>query len=162
MLTGMAVGAATLEQARRAFAGLRPMRAGYAHLPVAEAFRWHECAAGVDDSDWYLVAFRSVRRPDADERLLWELDERAYRETALVPGLALYHRGALDAERRCLSLCLWDEARHAHRAATLPQHGVAAAHTGEMYESYRIERYTLAVRAGRAAITPLQPGLSAA
>jgi hypothetical protein len=153
----MGAGAATLGRARWAFAGLRPVRAEYAHLPVAEAFRWDECAGGVDDSDWYLVAFRSVRRPDADERLLWELDERAYRETALVPGLVLYHRGALDAGRRCLSLCLWEHARQAHRAATLPEHRVAAAHTGDMYESYRIERYTIAVRAGRARITPLGP-----
>ena len=152
--------AATLEQARRAFAGLQPMRAEYAELPVAEAFRWDDCAAVVEDSDWYLVAFRSVRRADADERLLWELDERAYRETALVPGLVLYHRGALDRERRCLSLCLWERAGQAHRAATLPEHGTAAAHTGAMYESYRIERYTLGVRTGRAGITPLRPDAS--
>ena len=49
-----------------------------------------------------MVAFRSVRNGDADDRLLYELDARAHEEAISHTGLVHYFGGELDAERRCL------------------------------------------------------------
>ena len=49
---------------------LRPIREDYAIAPILESFNWAECLGSVEGADWYLVAFRSVRNGDADDRLL--------------------------------------------------------------------------------------------
>ena len=48
--------------------------------PSSCAFNWGDCLDGVGPGDWYLVAFRSVRRPDADEARLCEYDDWAHRK----------------------------------------------------------------------------------
>ena len=67
---------------RQSFAQLGPVSDRYAMLPVAEAFTWEACAADVEPGEWYMVAFRSIRRTDADE--------------APIPG----RRGSPDRARR--------------------------------------------------------------
>lgn len=131
------------------FDRLTPVDPSYATLPVDRGFNWTECLAGVDQGRWYLVAFRSRRRPDADEDRLLAHDEQAFREAeARTTGLLRYFRGGLDQDRNCLSLCVWDRRRHAKRASELPSHRVASALTYEMYLWYRVERFMLVKRAG--------------
>ena len=50
------------------------------------------------------MAFRSVRRPDADEARLEEFDERAHREASRAKGFIHYYKGPLPtAARACRS-----------------------------------------------------------
>ena len=143
---------------RSPFDRLTPVDPGYATLPVDQGFNWTECLAGVDQGRWYLVAFRSKRRPDADEGRLLAHDEEAFLEAEARTGLQRYFRGELDRDRNCLSLCVWDRRRQAKRASELPSHRVASALTYEMYLWYRVERFMLLKRAGSVQPTLLPVG----
>ena len=57
---------------------LEPASEQYATLPVADAFTWRDAGTDLGDGEWYLVAFRSVRRADADEARLTLFDELAH------------------------------------------------------------------------------------
>ena len=92
-----------------AFAALEPISDAYATLPIAEAFDWSEAAGALPaGAEWYLVAFRSVRRADADEERLCAFDERAHLEAAASPGFVHYFKGPTSSDGSCLSFCLWD------------------------------------------------------
>ncbi len=110
------------EGAGKALDGLRPTREDYAVAPILESFNWAECLGSVEDVDWYMVAFRSVRSVDADDRLLYELDALAHAEAIGHSGLLHYFGGELDAERRCVSFCVWQDRTRAAEAAGLPRH----------------------------------------
>ena len=69
-----------------ALAALVPVSEAYATLPVADAFDWSGVARQLGVGEWYMVAFRSIRRADADEERLSEFDERAHLEAATAPG----------------------------------------------------------------------------
>ena len=71
-------------RSRPNFERLLPVSDRYADLPVAEAFSWGDCAADVGPGEWYMVAFRSTRRSDADEARLID----ALRWTACVRCLS--------------------------------------------------------------------------
>lgn len=115
------------------------MSARYARLPVAEAFNWSACSDALDPGEWYLVAFRSVRRPNADESRLTAYDDRAHAEAAAVSGFVHYTKGPTADDGSCLSFCLWTS-RHAARAASgKPAHVQAAQLVHEMYDTYRLE-----------------------
>ena len=90
---------------------LAPVSEDYACLPVVDAFNWGEAAGGLGDGEWYLVAFRSIRRADADEARLYEFDERAHQEAAAAPGFVHYFKGPAAGDGSCLSFCLWRLAR---------------------------------------------------
>jgi hypothetical protein len=118
---------------------LRPVSAGYAALPVAHAFDWQAASAELDVGEWYLVAFRSIRRDDADEERLAALDTAAHHEAAGAPGFVHYFKGPKADDGSCLSFCLWDSRADARSAAGLPAHREAVTVLDEMYASYTLE-----------------------
>jgi hypothetical protein len=137
--------------------GLRPIREDHAVAPILDSFNWSECLRGVDEVDWYVVAFRSVRAANADDALLYELDERAHEEAISHTGLLHYFGGELDAGRRCLSFCVWEDRTRAVEAAGLPRHREAIDAAVRMYHSYVLERYRLTVRDGNVAFDQIEP-----
>lgn len=123
-----------------AFAALEPVNDAYARLPVEEAFDWRDAAGALPPGgEWYLVAFRSVRRADADETRLCEFDERAHQEAASSPGFVHYFKGPTSTDGSCLSFCLWDSRADARAASGRPAHREAVTLIREMYERYTLE-----------------------
>lgn len=145
------------EGAGKALDGLRPTREDYAVAPIVEAFNWAECLGSVEDADWYMVAFRSVRSVDADDKLLYELDAHAHEEATAHSGLLHYFGGELDAERRCVSFCVWEDRTRAAEAAGLPRHRDAIGAAVSMYESYVLERYRITAHGGEVTIEEIEP-----
>lgn len=139
------------------FDRLAPVASDYAARPIGEAFNWGSCLATVDRGEWYVVAFRSIRRPDADEGLLDEMDARAFAEASSFAGLLHYFSGKIDAERRCLSMCVWEDRQRAREAATLPEHLGAVGIADATYASYVVERYRLTKRDGAVELAELEP-----
>lgn len=129
---------------------LGPVSADYASLPVADAFNWREAADELAEGEWYLVAFRSVRRENADEIRLSEFDERAHLEAAAAPGFVHYFKGPAAADGSCLSFCLWQTRADARAAAGLPDHVRAVSLINEMYERYTLEFQRVTRHAGGA------------
>ncbi|MFL5778496.1 MAG: hypothetical protein ACJ761_06095 [Chloroflexota bacterium] len=119
-------------------ADLEPVPGGYAAMPVAEAFTWGEADEALV-GDWYLVAFRSIRRLDADEALLCEYDERAHLEAAASPGFVHYFKGPTQPDGSCLSFCLWTSQAEARAAAARPAHRDAVGLLNQMYAAYNLE-----------------------
>ena len=134
-----------------------PIADDYAMQPIAAGFNWAECLAGIDAGQWYLVVFRSVRRATADIAALTAYDDAAHEEALQASGLLFYFKGNLGPSRACLSFCLWESREHARHASALPLHRAAMHAVDEMYDSYQLERYIVAKRAGLAtpAIEPL-------
>jgi len=128
------------------FARLQPVAGDYATRPIEAAFNWAEVADPVTSGEWYLVVFRSIRRADADERLLTEHDERAHREAEVSDGFVHYFKGPLLADRSCLSFCLWTSRAAARAAAGRSAHREAVALVAGMYERYTLEFYRVTKR----------------
>jgi hypothetical protein len=118
---------------------LEPVSEGYATLPVAHAFTWQESSQELGDGEWYMVAFRSIRRADADEERLTVYDELAHQEAAAAPGFVHYFKGPRATDGSCLSFCLWQTRADARAAAGRPLHVQAVSLIDEMYESYTLE-----------------------
>ncbi len=118
---------------------LAPVDEGYAGLPIADAFNWPEAGAELGDGEWYLVAFRSVRRPGADEERLTAYDELAHHEAASSPGFVHYFKGPAVRDGTCLSFCLWQTRADARAAAGRPDHVRAVSLIDEMYATYTLE-----------------------
>lgn len=131
-----------------AFAALAPVSETYATLPIAEAFDWSGVARRLGTGEWYLVAFRSIRRADADEIRLAEFDDRAHHEARSSPGFVHYFKGPAAADRSCLSFCLWTSRAEARAAAGQPAHVEAISVLAEMYERYTLEFLRVTGRAG--------------
>ena len=121
------------------FDRLAPVSDRYATLPVADAFDWAACTGEVDTGEWYMVAFRSIRRAGADEDRLTTHDEWAHAEAMHAPGFVHYFKGPTTADGRCMSFCLWDSRAEARAAAGRPAHVEAAAVTHESYAEYSLE-----------------------
>lgn len=132
--------------------GLEPVSERYATVPVAEAFTWRESAQALGDGEWYLVAFRSIRRVGADEARLTLHDDLAHEEAAASPGFVDYYKGPCAVDRTCLSFCMWQSRADARAAAGQPAHVRAVSLVEEMYESYTLEFH----RVTRIASGPLQ------
>ena len=128
--------------------GLEPVSEGYATLPVAEAFTWQRVHADLGDGEWYLVAFRSIRRAGADEERLTLYDELAHQEAAGAPGFVHYFKGPRAADGTCLSFCLWQTRADARAAAGRPDHVRAVSLIDEMYASYTLEFHRVSRHAG--------------
>ena len=135
-----------------AFATLAPISEDYATRPVVEAFDWSGVARQLGTGEWYLVAFRSIRRAEADEARLTAFDDRAHHEAQSSPGFVHYFKGPAAADRSCLSFCLWTSRAEARAAAGRPDHVEAVSVIGEMYERYTLEFLRVTGRAG----VPLQ------
>ncbi|HEY7401254.1 MAG TPA: hypothetical protein VH989_10220 [Actinomycetota bacterium] len=139
------------------FDGLRPRSPDYAVQGIWEGFNWRDCLGSIEEGEWYVVAFRSVRRPEADDPLLYRLDERALAEARAYGGLLHYFSGELDDERRCLSMCVWESRERAREGASLPAHSEAIGISGATYTSYVLERYRLTKRDGTVELVELEP-----
>ena len=118
---------------------IAPVSDLYAGLPVATAFDWTGASEVLGAGEWYLVAFRSRRRADADEAKLNDYDERAHLEAAASPGFVHYLKGPRASDGSCMSFCLWESRSLARAAAGRPRHAEAAALSGQMYELYTLE-----------------------
>ena len=135
-----------------AFAALAPVSEDYASLPIADAFDWSRVGRELGTGEWYLVAFRSIRRADADEIRLAEFDDRAHHEAQSAPGFVHYFKGPAAADGSCLSFCLWTSRAEARAAAGRPDHRNAITVINEMYERNVLEFLRVTGRAG----APLQ------
>jgi hypothetical protein len=118
---------------------LAPVSDSYAVMPIADAFNWQTGTPELGDGEWYLVAFRSVRRPGADEARLTLYDDLAHHEAATAPGFVHYFKGPADADGSCLSFCLWQTRADARAAAGRPDHVRAVSLIDEMYSTYTLE-----------------------
>ena len=127
---------------------LAPIAADYASRPIAEAFNWPEAATDLGDGEWYLVAFRSIRKANADEARLNEFDERAHLEASAAPGFVHYFKGPAASDGSCLSFCLWQTRADARAAAGRPDHVRAVSLIDEMYERYTLEFHRVSRHAG--------------
>ena len=133
-----------------ALPGLHPVGEDYASLPIGQAFNWDEAAGGLGNGEWYLVAFRSIRRNDADEARLERYDELAHEEAAAAPGFVHYFKGPKASDGSCLSFCLWESRADARAAAGLPAHVQAVSLIDEMYALYTLEFHRVEREAGGA------------
>ncbi|ORY93637.1 hypothetical protein BCR43DRAFT_497281 [Syncephalastrum racemosum] len=123
----------------------------YAKAPLADVFNWDEVAGRLGpntEGDWFIVAFRSVRRADANHQLLFEADAQAQQEAIQSGGLLKYWYGDLNQHRECLAMCIWINRDYALQATRKPLHHQAAKLAREMYDTYDLERYSLVKRAG--------------
>ncbi len=130
------------------FQRLAPVSDRYATMAVADAFTWDACLPDVDPGDWYMVAFRSTRRADADEARLTAYDHWAHTEAMEAPGFVHYFKGPANDRGECLSFCLWRSRADARAAAGRPAHVAAAALTFESYAQYRLEFHRVRRLAG--------------
>ena len=130
------------------FDRLVPVSEEYATLPVARAFTWDACADEAIEGEWYLVAFRSVQRVDADQEHLRVRDDAAHAEAAVAPGFVHYFKGPANSRGECLSFCLWDSRREAREAAGRPAHAAAVMVIATTYERYTLEFHRVTKRAG--------------
>ncbi|HEX2739443.1 MAG TPA: hypothetical protein VHM69_03270 [Rubrobacter sp.] len=126
----------------RAYQQICPIYPDYATRPIQDGFSWSSLS-GCDFDRLYLVVFRSVLRPSADLDLLREHDDRAYEEALNSGGLLRYFKGSANERGECLSFCLWESREQARNAAGAASHRSAASLTGQMYESYVLDRYWL-------------------
>src|SRR5258705_1725857 len=151
-----------------ALARLEPSTEVYAGLPIADAFSWAHVAAAVPTGDWYLVAFRSIARPDADLARLEAYDDWAHAEASQAPGFVHYYKGPLSSDGSCLSFCLWTSRAEARAAAGRPAHLDAVGLIREIYTAYTLEFHSLRNRHARAPLEfapydpPNRPGDEAA
>jgi hypothetical protein len=122
-----------------ALEGLAPSGVTYAHLGVAQAFDWSGVSEALGPGEWYLVAFRSIRKPEADEARLTAYDDLAHAEAAASRGFVHYQKGPCSTDGSCLSFCLWTDRTAARAAAGQRHHAEAAQLVHEMYASYTLE-----------------------
>jgi hypothetical protein len=132
----------------RRFERLLPVSDRYASLSVAEAYTWDAVVPDVDPGEWYMVAFRSIRRPAVDEARLTAYDDWAHLEASTATGFVHYFKGPTTADGRCMSFCLWDSRAEARAAAGRPAHTQAAALTHEVYAEYTLEFHRVRRLAG--------------
>jgi hypothetical protein len=127
---------------------LAPVSESYATLPIPNAFNWQDSTSELGDGEWYLVAFRSIRRADADEQRLTQFDELAHQEAATSPGFVQYFKGPRATDGSCLSFCLWQSRADARAASSRPDHVRAVSLIDEMYETYTLEFHRVARQSG--------------
>ncbi|CAG8766572.1 2307_t:CDS:2, partial [Ambispora leptoticha] len=96
----------------------------YTRVSIEEAFNWNEVAISIPnvEGEWYIVAFRSIRRADADSVALYEADYKAHNEAKLNGGLLKYWYGNLNESRECLAMCIWLNRDYARAANRKPHH----------------------------------------
>jgi hypothetical protein len=135
-----------------ALAALAPMADAYARMPVADAFTWGVCSAAIAPGEWYLVAFRSIIRPDADLDCLRRYDDWAHVEASDAPGFVHYFKGPLAEDGSCLSFCLWNSRAEARASAGRPAHRDAVTLISQMYAAYTLEFIRLRKRHPRGAL----------
>lgn len=128
----------------------------YSKVPMERAFNWGEAFARTENGEWYLVAFRSKHRADADHDFLTWLDERASSAASRHPGFMYYFIGAPMDDGSCLSFCLWHSRDEAVAAASDPEHQEAMILGLPCFDHYRLERYLVRKHDGHVSIQVLE------
>jgi hypothetical protein len=153
---------AVVMELRRRLAQIRPTCADYQVAPIKDSFNWEECLLpaepGWTDKTYYLVGFRSRRKPGADVTLLIERDTFAHEDAERHPGFLCYFKGELDDAANCVSFCLWTSREDALEAVRAPPHQAAASLTPVTYVHYILERWTLTITAQALQFTRLDSG----
>ena len=121
------------------FAELAPVADNYAVLPVGEAFNWAPVAGLIEPGEWYMVAFRSIVRADADQERLRQYDDWAHEEASTAKGFVYYYKGPQAPDRSCLSFCMWNSRAEAREASARPAHQKAVTLIADTYEAYALE-----------------------
>jgi heme-degrading monooxygenase HmoA len=121
----------------------QPLHPHYMLLPIDEGFTWDDCFGSVESGEWYLVAFRSKHRADADEELLAALDNAASEAARELKGFLYYFIGTPLHSGECLSFCLWQTREEAALASSQPSHREAVLKGVQHYEYYTLERYSI-------------------
>jgi hypothetical protein len=121
---------------------ISPRHSDYAAVTIEDGFNWSALSPCFFDR-LYLVAFRSVWKPEADLDFLREHDDRAFEEALASGGLLRYFKGQANERGECLSFCLWETREQARQAADAASHRSAAGVSAQMYLSYSLERYWL-------------------
>ena len=134
---------------------ISPRHPGYATLSVEDGFDWSSLSCCLFER-LYLVAFRSLRRPDVDLDLLSEHDDRAYEEALESGGLLRYFKGHANEWGECLSFCLWETREQARQAADSASHRSAAGVSARMYLSYSLDRYWIKKAGEKLVFEPIQ------
>jgi hypothetical protein len=134
---------------------ISPRHPDYATLSIEDGFEWASLSCCLFER-LYLVAFRSVWRPEADFDLLREHDDRAYEEALVSGGLLRYFKGQANERGECLSFCLWETRHQARRAADAALHRSAAGVSVQMYLSYSLERYWIRKVGSKLVFEPIQ------
>ncbi|KAG8747133.1 hypothetical protein FRC10_002182 [Ceratobasidium sp. 414] len=157
----------------RALHFLKP-KEGFAKLPYTEVFNWDGIgnayhsdesvgAEGEVEREWYVVAFRSRRKPGSDGAALYEADRLAHEEAVQNGGLIMYWYGVPDPETGDnLATCIWQvgsssslsvhtpdvcfipqSRAHAVAANSRPHHIKAMRLAAASFEYYTLERHVL-------------------
>jgi hypothetical protein len=135
---------------------ISPRHPDYATLSIEDGFDWSSLSCCLFER-LYLVAFRSLRRPDVDLDLLSEHDDRAYEEALESGGLLRYFKGHANEWGECLSFCLWETREQARQAADAASHRSAIGATAQMYLSYSLERYWIQKTGEELVFEPIRP-----
>ena len=135
---------------------ISPRHPDYATLSIEDGFDWSSLSCCLFER-LYLVAFRSLRRPDVDLDLLSEHDDRAYEEALKSGGLLRYFKGHANERGECLSFCLWETREQARQAADAASHRSAIGATAQMYLSYSLERYWIQKSREELVFEPIRP-----
>lgn len=123
----------------------QPLSDAYADVPYADGFNWHELDLPADEErEWYIVAFRSIRKAGSDSGPLYEADKLAHEEAARNGGLIMYWYGIPNPQTgKNLATCIWQSRQHAIAANSRPHHVRAMKLAAASFEVYSLERYTL-------------------
>ncbi|KAL4969085.1 uncharacterized protein BDV14DRAFT_166269 [Aspergillus stella-maris] len=141
----------------QALAVLEPTRPDYATAPYIDSFDWPgvvsklQSLAAEENFSWqrtsfYVVAFRSILRADADGDRLHLLDERSHAEAVKSGGLLKYWFGSKNERRENLATCVWRSREDARAGGTGPWHAQARGAARTMYEKIEFTTMELVVR----------------
>jgi hypothetical protein len=127
---------------------IEPLYDEYRDMHIKQGFNWPKLLAevsefqGLNQSQYYLVSFRSTRREgDAITRKIEELDTAAFQEAKMSPALLHYFGGNPNEYGQAVSWCLWTDAPSAHATLTGIAHKEAANAAMELYETYEVDCY---------------------
>jgi hypothetical protein len=134
----------------KALHNFTPVTEKYASASYAEAFNWDQLDLPEEDEhEWYVVVFRSIRKPGSDSGPLYDADRAAHEEAVQNGGLIMYWYGIPDPETGLnLATCVWQSRAHAIAANSRPDHIRAMRLAASSYERYDLERWTLCKTAG--------------
>jgi hypothetical protein len=106
----------------------------------------------------YLVVFRSVRNPEADDDLIVALDDAALAEAGQSPALLHYFASEVEEEsRKAMSWCLWTDMQAARDALSGSAHQEAASRVHELYDNFSLEVYNVTVSEQGVDFAPYAP-----
>jgi hypothetical protein len=124
---------------------IEPLYEDYRELPIEQGFNWPKLLAevtetrGIDQSQYYLVCFRSTRKEgEAVAGRIEELDTAAYTEAKKSPALLHYFGGNADENGLAMSWCLWTDAESAREALMGNAHMEAVMAAPDLYKGMPI------------------------